>query len=76
MGQGDRQEPFGGRLRRGHLVIRLSAVTNRTQCRSEQIVSMSSPSRDALNRSQADCDGSIYVYDSVLAQSARGQRCS
>ena len=47
----------------GYLVTRLSAVTHLTQCRSELTVSMSSPSRDALNLSQADRDGSIYAYD-------------
>ena len=76
MGQGARQEPFVGRLRRGYLVVRLSAVTFLTQCCSETIVSMSSPSRDALILSQADRDGSIHVYNSPLAQSARGQNLS
>ena len=56
--------PFVERLRRGHLVIRLSAVTHLAQCRSEQLVSMSSPSRNSLNDSQAD-DVSICVTDSL-----------
>ena len=60
MGQGDRQEPFAGRLRRGHLVVRLIAVTHLAQCRSEQLVSMSSPSRNTLNDSQEDNDVSIW----------------
>ena len=60
--------PFVERLRRGHLVIRLSAVTHLAQCRSEQLVSMSSPSRNSLNDSQADNDVSICVTDSPLAQ--------
>ena len=59
--------PFVERLRRGHLVIRLSAVTHLAQCRSEQLVSMSSPSRNSLNDSQAD-DVSICVTDNPLAQ--------
>ena len=74
MGQGGRQEPFDRRLWRGHLVIRSSAVTHLTQCRSEQIVGVSSPSRDALNRSQAVRNVSIYAYDGPLAQSACEQR--
>ena len=48
--------PFVERLRRGHLVTRLSAVTDLAQCRSEQLVSMSSPSRNRLNDSQVDTD--------------------
>ena len=53
--------PFVERLRRGHLVIRLSAVTHLAQCRSEQLVSMSSPSRNSLNDSQANNDVSVFT---------------
>ena len=63
--------PFVERLRRGHLVVRLSAVTHLAQCRTEQLVSMSSRSRNSLNDSQVDNAVPICVIDSPLAQSAR-----
>ena len=52
--------PFVERLQRGHLVIRSSAVTYLAQRRSEQLVSMSSPSRNSLNDSQEDNYISIW----------------